>query len=256
MIDTKTNTKIVYLYVNQFKWAFSTDHEAALGHPKEKTLYRGVYNTDTKTWRGIYELEGKMKGFFLKTLNSKESVSEEEVIGYTSHITEISPSTILNCDLQESDLDQLLKWLENNNKDLINTLWPKNEIKGFRMEEAIGEKEFVPLLTTILYGKDSEFADLLGILHSLRTNDPLIFEALTHLIDFLEQGEPTDDSVIDPTWIRMDKLHGTGANMAAALEKISRYSGGNRRTNLREEDLMGTIRDLLNEQIRRNINGE
>lgn len=257
MIDTKKNTKVVYLYVNEFKWTFSEDHERAVGHPKEKTLYRAVYNTDTNTYRGIYEMEGKMNGFYLKKLVSKESVSEEGVTGYTSDIIEITPSTILDCDLSSSDLTRLLKWIESNNKDLTDELWPPaktpspNDIKIFRMNDA---KDFADMMGQIFSSKNPEFEKMSESLRQLNEVDPMMFEAITDLVLFIINDESVPDSFIDPSWISTDKQHGAGANIHSALQKLARYGGSDRRTNLEEYDLMGCIKDLLTEQIRRNIN--
>lgn len=259
MIDTKKNTKIVYLYINEFKWMLSEDNEMAMGHPKEKTLYRGVYNTDTGTYRGIYETNGKMKGFFLKKLISKENISEEDITGYTSNIIEVSPSTILDCNLTEKELDKLTQWIQSENKDLMEELWPREktgEIKAFRIPDEAGEA-FTKVFADMLRGTPSELSQLTDSLGNIRDTDPLMFEAIEDLIYFLGEEEgSTQDSILDPTWINSDKLHGTGANMSAALTKLARYCGHNRRVNLDKADLFGAMKNLLNEQIRRNINGE
>lgn len=245
LIDTPTNTKIIYLFVKDFQWTIPINKESNVGHPKPGRVYRGVKNTDTESYRLMYRVGDAIQGTLLPLLDS-----HDEANGYLSDIREITIDNILDFDILEEDLTEFLRWLETDNKEL------KEKMKGFfdkqqpnALPPFLQKKTMPEMVVEILRSRDPELASIVSTVNELRISDPHIFAAVGAFINHL-LAHPEAETSIDSRWIRFDKNLGAGANLSAALSKLSVYGSSNRRTSFSEHDLVGAIRDLLLEEYR------
>lgn len=246
-IDTKQNTEIVYLYVKEFSWIISWDREVNLGHPLAGRVYRAVYNKETLSYRLIFKSGDEFRATFIPLL-----VNKDHNRAYTSDISILTWTNIIDFNIVEEDLDALTTWMDTADKDLLDKLWnepkaPTNALKK------ISSDEFVSRIADLIQTTDPEFAQLLDNLHALRELNPTMVGPLLAVTYHILNDVPRD-SPIDGYWLRIDKKLGTGANLSAAIEKLSRYGSSDRKTNREHKDLMGAIKDLLIEQQRRDIN--
>ncbi len=241
-IDTPSNTKIVYIYVNSFEWESEEHNEVNLGNPKSKRLYRGVFNNDTKTYRLIFLREDSFDGLFIPKLKA-------QAYNYSIDATEITLDNILSVDLNDGDIEQLLMWTA---KDGNKTLWDKI----WEDDPSVNKNAVKNAITKQLRKVDPLMLDFVNIVSNLKATHPLMFDAVARLHRYLlynQDGSTMMDSPVDPSWIKMSIDHGAGANLSEALQKLARYGGTDRRENLLEEDLLGAIKDLMTELVRRNL---
>jgi hypothetical protein len=248
--DTIYNTEIVYLYVNKFDWGKNQmGKEDCSGHPKSKKLYRAIYNKDTHSYRVIYGISAKnqLEATFIENLQSKDFDEH----GYTCDIIVLSKKTILDCNLSEEELDQLNQWQTTDNKDVKDITGNIGEKKTDKAEGTTKKAEMKESNQQL----PEEFAQFLGISAHLHNTDPLTFGTIFDLILYLNDTQYQASGPLDGHWMKMDKEYGAGVNISAAVEKLNRYMGQNRRTNLENEDLMGAIKDLITESNRRTYQG-
>lgn len=275
VIDTPKNTKIVYLYVRDFRWNRTVDHESSMGHPKKGCIYQAVKNIDTKSYRLAYEFDKNenTKDFQFILLNKlvhKASPLTQEspsfyVTGtdYDSDIFEVNMSNLLDCDLNDKELDKLYQWVMDDNKTL--NAWAK----AF-FEKAFGgtkqppltphsssgpptpmtKKEFRAELVAFLKRTgDTEMASVVSTLTELHEKTPILYSAVGRVVHEILSTAENDTSIQD---LRLDDQLGPGANVASAVEKLMIYGGKNRRTNFHSETLVAAIKDLLLELFRIN----
>lgn len=250
--DTPQNTKIVYLYVNEFD--YGQDHigrEQTLNHPKSKKVYRAIYNTETKTYRAVYKVDKDVHSVFIGGLQVREEDS-----GFICDIHILIAENILDFNISESNLDELLNWLKTDNNDIKAIL---GDIGGKPLK-----KRQLPVNTSVSVppqvnnGQQQgmklppELVQLIKLGSELQKTDPILFGTIFDLIVFLTNDSYTETGILGTSWLKMDKDHGAGVNVSAAVEKMSRYLGQDRRNNLDNNDLMGAIKDLLIEKSRRN----
>lgn len=240
--DTPQNSKILYLFVNKFDWGSNQQSkENSLGHPKSQRLYRAVHNTETDSYRIVHTITREnCLAVYIENLQNID-----ETLGYTSDIKRVTLDSILDFNIPEEDLDSLLLWLDTDDKELKGAMgWIKPSAKATPVAG--------PSQMTNLPEVDEDLLRFIDMGDSLSNKDPALFGTVIDLLDYLLR--PSDDAIIDTTWVKFDKKHGAGANISAAIQKLSRYIGTDRKTNMEADDLMGAIKELLTEQIRRNFN--
>lgn len=245
--DTIHNTKLIYLYVNKFDYGKNQmGKEQSSGNPKSKKVYRAIYNTDTNSYRIIYDVDSKnVFSVFIEDLQSTD-----EDLGYTCDIKILSVSNILDFNISEADLDQLLKWLQTDNKDVKDILGDIGAVK--KVEGKVTKPAQQPAQPPKGTRLPPELVQLINIGSELHKADPIIFGTIFDLMIYLNQDAYADTGVLGTGWLKLDKDHGAGVNVSAAIDKLSRYLGQDRRINLDNDDLMGAIKDLLIEKSRRN----
>lgn len=247
LIDTSSNTKIVYLFVNNFEWTAAANKEIALGHPKNGRVYRAVKNTDSESYRIMYPINNTFQGTYLSTL--KESNSEN---GYVSDIQEIEIGNILDFNILEDDLTQFVRWIEIDNSDLkgaFKQFFEKQSNPLGSMPRQLNKKDLLAVVVGALRGTDPEMASVVSTISELRSVEPQIYAALGVFVNhILANNEP--ETSIDSRWIRFDKTLGAGANLSSAVQRLSSYGSSDRRKNFSENDLMEAIKDLFLETYR------
>lgn len=241
--DNKTNTEILYLYFEKFKWTSYVDTEQFHGHPKAKSVYRAILNRDTGGYRIIYKVfKGNPMAVFI---NSLDNENEEE--GFVCKACVLEKFNILKYDLSEEEIDKLLEWVTINNKDLTDII--NNSDTPTKVGDPTNEQ---PLDQNIVEDV-LETTEFISCALELKKFNPLLFDSLHEFIHHINDQQPPDTSV-DSTWISLSKKFGTGANINEALKHIAVYAGENKRTNLDEYDLFEAVKCLLNEFTQRNFN--
>jgi len=248
--DTIYNTKIVYLYVDRFDYGKNqVGKEQSSGHPKSKKVYRAIYNTDTHSYRIIYDIiRDQVYSVFVEDLQS----DAPEELGYVCDIKHLSVSNILDFKISEDNLDDLLNWLKTDNKDVKEVLGDVGATK--KKNTSDGKSKQIQKVPNRDSNISPEFVAFVNLTLEMYKSDPLTFGTIFDLILYIGEHPGLDQGNIGMHWLRMDKDHGGGVNISAAVEKLSRYVGGDRRTNLMNEDLMGAMLNLLNERARRTLN--
>jgi hypothetical protein len=246
LIDTLSNTKIVYIFANKFTWTNNTEKETNVGHPKPGRLYRAIKNTDTNTYRIVYNIENNIQGILIDKLESKD-----ESFGYVADMKEVSLSNVLNFEITEEDLKQFDNWLSTNNQDLKD--WMNKFFEGQSNKVVIKSKVSVSdKVLEAVRSRDPELASIISMITDLRNIDPILYGALGSFVSYIIRKDYPESSVNDQ-WVRVDKNLGAGANISSALTKLSTYGGKDRRTNFASADLLDAIKDLLTEQYRRDL---
>lgn len=253
--DTVDNTKIVYLYVKEFEWTFPEGKENNVGHPKKNKVYRAAYNSDTNSYRLFYEFDKKFTALFLPTLTAVNNETFFDTPTYTSEIVELSRHNVLEHLISEEDLDDWLKWIEEDNASIKQMMGLDNNQSQGKQPQIVTAQDVVRAVQK--NQENQELTQFLSRLEHLREINPPLFEALTNLVEFLvgPPDGPELDTMVETDWIGFSKTLGAGKNLSDALKQLSRYGGESRRTNLMERDLFGAIRSLLAEQARRNFHG-
>lgn len=238
LTDTVENTTFQFLYVRHFAWNFPTDNERNVGHPKKGRLYRGIYNTDTKTYRLFYEIGDETTGIYIPKL--VETNSDIEIGNtYTSDIVVLTRKNILDCDITPEDLDALVGWIQSKNEYLkkITNLEPKKTENPQPTPQQ-------NMATMMAQRENQEFMELCKTLAKLKTHDPILYDGIDNLIDFFVNNEPTGG------WIGTSKVLGPGKNVGDAITHLEVYGGDDRRRNLARLDLLIAIRFLVTELMR------
>lgn len=253
--DTIENTQIVYLYVNKFDYGTDlVNKEQNSGHPRSNTVYRAIFNTDTKSYRLIYKVDkDNVYSVFIPVLK----VEEENDLEFVCDITVLTSNNILSFKISEKNLDDLLKWLKTDNSDIKEILGDVGgSSKKKKVKKATQQPAQVPSPVKAdengIIKLSPEILRFLNFGMELNKVDPLIFGTIFDLLIYLNQNVYSDTGVVSTNWLKLDREHGAGVNVSAAVEKLSRYLGQDRRTNLDEKDLMGALKDLLIEKSRRN----
>lgn len=244
--DDIHNTEIIYLYTYKFDYGNNPiSKEENGGHPKPKTVYRAIYNTDTNTYRLIYKVGKEGMSFvFIPKLKDYDEDS-----GLTVDLRVLTLKNILDFNISEANLNELLNWLQTDNDDIKaitgHTGSPKKKTKSEDKPVAVPQTKGTVKLSP-------QIVQFLNQAIELEKTDPLIFGTMFDLLVHLNQNLYADIGVVNASWLTLDRDHGAGVNVSAAVGKLNRYMGQDRRTNLDGNDLLGAIKDLLQEQGRRN----
>ncbi len=239
LTDTKDNTEFKYFYVSKFKWSNPMDQERNGGHPKEKTVYRGWYNKDTKGYRIAPTLNS---AFWLEDLKSTK-----EEMGYTSDITVVDTKNILDFNLTEGDLDNMILWLESDNKDLKQQIF--NPVQT-------GKPQIIAIINQAMQQTPNDTQGFLESVEELKSLNPLAFEIVWSLVDYLlDQMYTLPEGSIDADWL-VHSSRGAGINIFQANQSLNKYISEDRRTNEDPNDLYKAISHIITELTRCEINGK
>jgi len=241
--DTTDNSEIVYLYVKSFEWFDPIDNENNVGQPKGGFVYRAVVNRETKTYRLVYMDETKkMTAVYLPVLIT----GEESEYNYRSEIIEITKNNILSLNLAERDLHMLLVWIKEKNQSLKQALGveqPQQQIPNLTSEQ---------VMNVIQSDQEDKYLHKIGeSLVNIRNFDPILYDALSELIFYVEEVTSPSNAVDDEDGY--SSVLGAGVNISKASEALKRYGSDDRRTNLDYTDLLEAHYALLVETGRRII---
>jgi hypothetical protein len=242
-IDRSDNTEFKYFYCHKFKWLNPLDNEIRAGHPKEKTIYRGWYNTETKSYKLI---TNPGNAIFLESLKEDDG---NFLFGFTCDFEEVTKSNILKFkDITEDNLQDMIQWLEINNMDLKERL-------GFTQRE-----QPIPIVAIInSMNNDQEqvryqnaFQGFMESGEELLNINPVAFEKIWSLIDKVLDETYSEDPM-ESYQLKMS-TQGLGININDAYKALSKYTSTDRRTNENPDDLYEAMAHILTELIRRDYN--
>lgn len=249
-IDTPENTVFKYLYCNSFTWLNPLENEQYGGHPKEKTIYRAWFNTETKSYRIVLN---PGIGTYFKNLKETDTFPQ----GYTCDFEEVTKYNILKFKIEESNLQDLLMWLQYDNADLKERL-------GFTSPpkiEGVAQPHIIALVSGIeqeaMMQQQAQQYHLQGFMESgeeLLNLNPIAFEKIWNLTDHvLEDMYKIEDTPIDADYLRHGPT-GLSININEAYKCLHKYAGKDRRTNENPDDLYEAMAHILTELIRRDYN--
>jgi hypothetical protein len=237
--DTKENTEFKYFFINKFEWVNPMDHGHNAGHPKEKKVYRGWHNKDTNSYRLAPSLN---QAFWLESL-----VDSTGRTGYKSDIVLVSKENILDLNLSEEDLDNLIIWIETDNKDL------KDVVFGSYHQ---APPAIIAMIKSGLPNEeDDTFQGFVESSEELKALDPMAFDIVWGFIDhLLLQMHEIPEGSVDADWLSKGP-EGAAINISESLKCLNRYIGDNRRINRDAEDLYKAMSHITNEIMRAELNG-
>lgn len=242
--DTKENAEIVYLYIKSFKWLDPLDNEKAVGHPRPGSVYRAIYNSETKTYRILYIDEQKeLNGVYIPLLLMDEDHLEGKY-NYLSEAYQINKENIVNLNLSEDNLVEILAWQKEKDK-------PIKHAVGLEAPQVTAEQIVVAAQKQ---QEGQEFQELGQVMMAIKEVSPELYFALGDLIYFT--AEASHSRVEDSLWlIHFSKTLGAGLNVSTAMTHLKTYSSDDRRTNLNADNLLEATMCLLLENARRKMHG-
>lgn len=236
LTDTKENTIFGFLYVKEFEWMDPLDKESHGGQPKKGRVYRSIYNNQTNSYRLYYELGGQLTGLYLPQLHSIET--ENYHVVYTSSIVPLSRTTILDCDITPEDVEQLCKWIDDDNKEIKTLTGLKNEVTP----RPVSGQEIAKAFAQV---KDEYFLEFIAGAKQLKDTNSTLFEGVANCVHFFNSlGEDNSGP------LEYNKTTGTGRNIGKAMDHLKNYTSENRRVNLDPNDLMLATKSILSELMR------
>jgi hypothetical protein len=246
-IDRSDNTEFKYFYCHKFKWLNPLDNEIRAGHPKEKTIYRGWYNTETKSYKLI---TNPGNAIFLESLKEDDG---NFLFGFTCDFEEVTKSNILKFkDITEDNLQDMIQWLEINNMDL------KERLGFTQREQPIPIVAIINSMNNEAHQEQVHYQNAFqGFMESgeeLLNLNPVAFEKIWTLIDkVLDDIYKIEDTPIDGDYLRHGPT-GLSININEAYKCLHKYAGKDRRTNENPDDLYEAMAHILTELIRRDYN--
>ena len=230
--DNSENSKVVVLYVKDFKWLDQYTAEHFGGHLKNKRVYRAIYNKDIDSYRVLYTIEGRHNAVNLPSLITKSGAM------YTSNIVLIDKQNIVDFDISEEDLDQIIKW--DDHKDLKKIIDERRVVSQDQQEP-----EFIQELFKMV--KQDELKEYMERSRELFQINPIMHDVLLDVITYLTGHT---DMSIESLNLTMDDNFGPGINIGKTYEALGRYTSENKRVNFNPDDLLDGMEGLLTEYTR------
>lgn len=229
--DSSETSKVVLLYVKDFKWTDQYLTEQFAGHLRLKRVYRAIYNKPTESYRVIYLYDRSSQAINLPSL-----VKKTEEMNYTSDIIEITSNNIVDYEICEEDLDQIIKW--GDHKDL-------NKIIS---EKRVTSPEPPNILQELFnLAKDDDMREYTERSKALFQINPILHDTMLDVIEHLRRHTDTSIEVFN---LSMDDNFGPGINIGKAYDALGRYTSEDKRTNFDPEDLLVAIENILVEYTR------
>lgn len=216
--ERDSDVEVKHIYIKKFKYNNPEIAESMCGHPISNRVYKSIFNINTKHHRLLLP-DGVIMGF--DVLNGSNPDAEYDLI-------EITLDNILDFDIQETDLDLMLKEDQS----------PTFEIIGFeKLQEALNQQG----MDEVDFSQRASEA-VLGLFHA----NPLKAEILVDLANYLSDADL--DSYSDPSnHLRFHPKYGAGVSLAKALQALDRYTCENRRISENIGDLFETMEACVTE---------
>lgn len=224
--ERDSDVEVKHIYIKKFKYNNPEIAESMCGHPISNRVYKSIFNINTKHHRLLLP-DGVVMGF--DVLNGSNPDAEYDLI-------EITLDNILDFDIQETDLDLMLKEDQS----------PTFEIIGLeKLQEALNQQG----MDEVDFSQRASEA-VLGLFHA----NPLKAEILVDLANYLSDADL--DSYEDiANHIRHHPTSGKGLNIAQALRALDSYNDDSRRTGEDMEDLFVALEAIVTEMERKIENG-
>lgn len=199
---------VKYLYVSHFKWKDTFHQVNYEGHPMENKVYRSVYHPDSK----VYSLIFREKTYPYEAIVFDDLTLDTPVC--TCDISLLTKENLLNHNLEETELDKIIKWMENDNEDIK----PKRQ-----------ETLPVPLsdfFSAIKKQSDDDkrlFREMAQSFEELNLHNTIYCELVIELVKRLK--DYSIDTVNDPaSELELDADRGLSVNIARAMRDLRQYS--------------------------------
>lgn len=228
---------IRYLFVNSFKWKDTFNQMQFNGHPLEKQVYRSLYNNSTKIYSLIFTKIGEQhQALPLEVLEADNE-------GCTYKVTELARTNILDHEIDETELDKIINWMDTDNNDLT----PRQQQLPVPLQNLMNE-------SFRQAQQDEEFLKKVYVaFEELNLHNTIYAEILLKLAEQLR--EYSLETVFDPANdLELDRDRGAAANITKAMRLLRDYSLSIREGGEQEYDLNNAIIALVREKERRTLN--
>jgi hypothetical protein len=219
---------IQYYYSKDFRWIDPMLSEQFQGHPRPGQVYRAIVNDSTKNIKVIVsENTAVVINDFLHGIH------------YEGYLTPLTLENILELNLEEKELDRIIKWQERDHADLKRLYNP---------QQTTGEHVVLQTLANAMNQQAGEEREDItratNLLAALRITDSVGFELILELIDALGHESMSDEP---SRALATDPRFSTGINVSRAMNSLCRYIGDDKRTNYDREDLIEAFLGIVNE---------
>lgn len=225
---------IKYLFINSFKWKGTYNQMQFNGHPLEKKVYRSLYNKNTKIYSLIFDKIGSQ--------HQAVPLDSLEVDNETCYhkITELTKANIINLDIEETELDKIINWMDTDNNDITPKLpAPLQNLINESLRQSSEDIEFLRKVT-------QSFEELL--LHNTIYAE-ILLETAKQLKDY------SLETVFDPAnELELDRDRGAAANISKAMRLLKDYSQSLRDGGEQQYDLDNALIAIIREKERRILN--
>lgn len=225
------NILFKYYFINKFEWATLSDVDRFQSHPLPGRVYRGLYNTQTKLTKLVLTDPPSPTGIGFESLSNSDPEK-----GYVCEIQELTLDNILDFKIDESDLDNIIKWQTSENKDLKNTFEPNPIQHGLlRLKAAMNKQEQEEL---------SAMDRASNAMLELWQANSLKFDIMINFIEFIinKDYESYNDAA---NYLTHHPVNGKGINIANALRHLDNYVNDDRRVNEDINDLMESMNSCV-----------
>lgn len=232
LIDEQlSDIQIKYVYIKNFTWLHPVEKELYAGHPIPGKVYRAIFNKNTGNWKLLIPNSNNAL-LFNKLVNVNE--------GFESEMVELTAKNLLDFHIEESDLDEIIKWSKNKNSDVKGVyeepLASLNRAMNNRNEEE--EQASARAFDTIM---------------TLWHVNPIKFDIILSIADRLVEEECSSHE--DPAnFLSLHPTDGRGVNISKAIRALDTYVCDNRKINNDIEDLYDAVSGCVQEIERTVIN--
>lgn len=219
---------IQYYYSKDFQWLDPMFSERYQGHPRPGQVYRAIVNDSKKNTKLLITEH--------PTWNALVMNDFTKGMQFDGSVEPITLKNILDLNLSESELDRILNWQEQDNKDLKRLYKPQpDQVVLMTLAEAMNNQA---------KEEAADMNDAVNLLSALRITDPIGFNIILELIDAL--GQDSMESRASSA-LATDPQFSTGINMSRVMDSVCRYIGDDRRTNFDRADLIQAFLGIVNE---------
>lgn len=218
-----------YFYIKKFQWTDPLAVDQFSGQPVEGRVYRGWVKKRTAQPTLILDSDHH-PGWQPLTLLAFENKREE--FAWVGEVKEITKESILDFTIEETDLDNIIKWLSTNNKDLLTTT---NNLPAEVVDKVADNYEVAMDIMGSIFATNGELFDsVIDTLNHVHTND-MKEMSLAALLNFQEEGK--------------------GINCKEAITAIEQYLSNTKKGD-KVERIYEAIGALLKELQRKKLQNE
>jgi len=230
---------IKYVFINSFKWNDTYNQVRFNGLPNDNTICRCLYNEGSKIYSLIVDETRKpYDAIVLDQLKLDTEIC-------TATMTDLNKENILDIEIPETELDKILKWMDNDNEDLK----PKKQLAL----PASTQAGFENLLNRAKQQAEEDqlfMQEVYNAFENLNLHNSIYAEVLIELAHRLVDYSLS--TVDDPgAELELDRDRGMSVNLAKALRSLKYYSEPIRQGGEEEDDLDTALLAIIREKERR-----
>lgn len=217
-----------YFYIKKFQWTDPLAVAQFSGQPIEGKVYRGWIKKGTAQPTLIFDSEHH-PGWQPVTMLAFENNSDD--FSWVGEIKELTKENILDFSIEEADLDSILKWTSNNNKDLLPSI-----------PELPAEVDYVT----------DNYEKAMDVMGSIFATNLELFDSVIDTLNHVHKHDMKEMSLASLLNFREE---GKGINCKEAITAIEQYLSNTKKGD-KVERIYEAIGALLKELQRRKLQDE